>query len=137
MYNKKVIERFKKPKFAGEIKNADAVGEVGNLKCGDIMRVYIKVKSNKISEIKFKTYGCVAAIASSDILCELAMGQTLEKAQKITGRDVIKIMKEVPAIKIHCSILAQNALKKAIEEYKTRGVKGKSRKNREGGEAPL
>ncbi|PIT84795.1 iron-sulfur cluster assembly scaffold protein [Candidatus Micrarchaeota archaeon CG10_big_fil_rev_8_21_14_0_10_45_29] len=118
MYNKKVISRFKKPKFAGEIKNADAVGEVGNLKCGDIMRVYIKVKEGKISQIKFKTYGCVAAIASSDILCELAKGKTLEEAQKITGRDVLKEVGEVPALKVHCSILAQNALKKAIEEYK-------------------
>ena len=118
MYNKKVISRFKKPKFAGEIKNADAVGEVGNLKCGDIMRVYIKVKEGKISQIKFKTYGCVAAIASSDILCELAKGKTLEEAQKITGRDVLKEVGEVPALKVHCSILAQNALKKVIEEYK-------------------
>lgn len=118
MYSKKILERFQKPKFAGEIENPDAVGEVGNIKCGDIMRVYLKIKDNKIEDIKFKTYGCVAAIASSDVLCEIAKGKKLDEALKITSRDVVKKLGEVPAIKLHCSILAQDALKKAIEDYK-------------------
>ncbi|MFA5992875.1 MAG: iron-sulfur cluster assembly scaffold protein [Candidatus Pacearchaeota archaeon] len=118
MYSKKVMARFTKPKFAREMKDADAVGEVGNVKCGDIMRVYIKVKDNKIKDISFMTYGCVAAIASSDYLCEIAKGKTLAQAAKITSRDVIKVMGDVPQIKIHCSVLAQDALKKAIENYK-------------------
>lgn len=118
MYSKKIINRFKNPKFAGEIKNPDAVGEVGNIRCGDIMRIYIKVKDNKIQDIKFKTYGCIAAIASSDYLCEITKGKTLEQAEKITSKDVIKKMGKVPGIKIHCSVLAQDALKKAIKNYK-------------------
>ena len=118
MYNKKVMERFTKPKFAGEIKDADAVGEVGNVKCGDIMRVYIKVKNDKITNIKFKTYGCVAAIASSDYLCEIAKGKSLDDALKITSKDVVAKMGDVPMIKIHCSVLAQDALKDAIKNYR-------------------
>ncbi|MBW2965877.1 iron-sulfur cluster assembly scaffold protein [Candidatus Woesearchaeota archaeon] len=118
MYSKKVLNRFQNPKFTGEIKNADAVGEVGNVKCGDIMRVYLKIEDNKIKDIKFKTYGCVAAIASTDYLCEIVKGKTLEQAKKITSKDVVKKMGNVPAVKLHCSVLAQNALKKAIEEYK-------------------
>jgi len=120
MYSKKVLNRFQNPKFAGEIKKADAVGEVGNVKCGDIMRVYLKIEGNKIKDIKFKTYGCVAAIASTDYLCEIVKGMILEQALKVTSKDVVKKMGKVPAIKLHCSILAQNALKKAIEEYKKR-----------------
>lgn len=119
MYNQKILDRFQHPKFSGEIKDADGIGEVGNVKCGDIMRVYIKVKDNKIEDIKFKTYGCVAAIASSDVLCEIVKGKTLEQAMKVSSKDVIKAMGgEVPAIKVHCSVLAQDALKKAIEDYK-------------------
>ncbi|HRZ85340.1 MAG TPA: iron-sulfur cluster assembly scaffold protein [Candidatus Paceibacterota bacterium] len=120
MYSKKVMQRFTKPKFAKEMKDADAIGEVGNVKCGDIMRVYIKVKNKKISDISFMTYGCVAAIASSDYLCEIAKNKTLEQAKKITSKDVIKKMGDVPIIKIHCSVLAQDALKKAIEQYESK-----------------
>jgi len=118
MYSKKILERFQKPKFAGEIKKADVVGEVGNVKCGDIMRVYLKIKDGKIQDIKFKTYGCVAAIASTDYLCEIVKGKALDKALKVTNKDIVKKMGKVPAIKLHCSILAQNALKKAIEDYR-------------------
>ena len=123
MYSKKIINRFQKPKFAGEIKKADAVGEVGNVKCGDIMRVYLKIEDNKIKDIKFKTYGCVAAIASTDYLCEIVKGKTLDEALKITNKDVIKKMGKVPTVKLHCSVLAQNALKKAIEKYKEKQKK--------------
>jgi len=123
MYSKKIINRFQKPKFAGEIKKPDAVGEVGNVKCGDIMKVSLKIAKNKqgkeiIKDIKFLTYGCVAAIASTDYLCEIAKGKTLEQAVKITSKDVVKKMGDVPAIKLHCSVLAQEALKKAIEDYR-------------------
>jgi nitrogen fixation NifU-like protein len=118
MYEEKILKRFKEPKFAGELEDADAVGEVGNLKCGDIMRVYIKVKDGKISDLKFKTYGCVAAIVSSDYLCEIAIGKTLQEAKKLTAQDVLNaIGANVPMVKVHCSVLAQTALKKAIEEY--------------------
>lgn len=119
MYNDKIIERFKDPRFAGEIKEADGVGEEGNAKCGDIMRVYIKVKDDKIEDIKFKTFGCVAAIASSDYLCELAKGKTLEEVEKLTSQDVVKAMGgDVPKVKVHCSVLAQHALRRAIEDYR-------------------
>jgi len=123
MNTKKILNRFQKPKFAGEIKKPDAVGEIGNIKCGDIMRVYLKIEDNKIKDIKFKTYGCVAAIASTDYLCEIVKGMTLEKALKVTSKDVVKKMGKVPSVKLHCSILAQNALKKAIEEYKKKRAK--------------
>ncbi|MFH1054367.1 MAG: iron-sulfur cluster assembly scaffold protein [Candidatus Woesearchaeota archaeon] len=118
-YTKKVKNRFTKPKFAGEIKNADAVGEVGNVKCGDIMRIYLKIKDDRIKDIRFKTYGCVAAIASSDFLCEIVKGKPLDDALAITSKDVVNAMGgEVPPIKIHCSVLAQDALKDAIKKYK-------------------
>lgn len=123
MYSKKILSRFQKPKFARKMEDADASGKVGNIKCGDIMEVFIKVGKNKkgeeiIKDISFLTYGCVAAIASSDVLCELVKGKTLKEAEKITGKDVVKVLGEVPPIKIHCSVLAQDALRKAIESYK-------------------
>ena len=90
MYTEKILERFKNPKFSGEIKDADSVGEEGNAKCGDIMRVYINVEDNIIKDIKFKTYGCVAAIASTDFLCELAKGKTLTAAKKLTKMHNLK-----------------------------------------------
>ena len=123
MYSKKILNRFQKQKFAGEIKKADAIGEVGNVRCGDIMKIYLKIKNNKITNIKFLTYGCVAAIASTDFLCEIAKGKTLKQAEKITSKDVVKKMGDVPNIKLHCSILAQDALNKAIKAYR---IKNKS-----------
>lgn len=121
MYSKKVMQHGIKPKNVGEIKNASGIGEVGNARCGDIMGVYIKVKDNKIINIKFKTFGCIAAIASSDALCELAKGKTIEEAKKITNKDIIKYLGgDVPAIKIHCSVLGQEALRKAIQDYESK-----------------
>ena len=122
MYSKKVLDRFKDPKFAGVLEDADAVGEVGNVKCGDIMKIYIKVKDNVITDIRFQTYGCVAAIAASDILCELAMGKTLDEALKITGKDIVDGVDDLPPVKFHCSVLGEKALKKAIENYQ-KGLK--------------
>lgn len=123
MYTKKILERFRKPKYAGKMKNPSSRGKVGNVRCGDIMEVYIKVEKDKegkeiIKDISFLTYGCVAAIASTDYLCEIVKGKTLDEALKITSKDVVKKMGKVPAIKLHCSVLAHNALKKAIEDYR-------------------
>ncbi|MDD5178258.1 MAG: iron-sulfur cluster assembly scaffold protein [Candidatus Nanoarchaeia archaeon] len=121
MYSESIIKRFRNPKFAGEIKNADGVGEEGNIRCGDIMKVYIKVKNNKITDAKFKTFGCAAAIAASDALCELSIGKTIEEALKITKSDIINLLGgDVPPIKHHCSILGVETLHKAIENYKTK-----------------
>ncbi|UCD03927.1 MAG: iron-sulfur cluster assembly scaffold protein [Candidatus Woesearchaeota archaeon] len=117
-YSKRVFEHFQKPKFAGELKDADAVGEEGNIKCGDVMKMYIKVENNVIKDIRFKTYGCIAAIAASDTLCELAKGKTLEEAEKLTYADIIKEIEELPAIKIHCSVLGIAALRNAIKNYR-------------------
>jgi NifU-like protein involved in Fe-S cluster formation len=121
-YKKKVLKRFMNPLFAGEIKDADAVGQVGNSACGDIMKIFLKIIKNKkdeeiIKDIKFKTMGCVAAIASSDAVCELAKNKTLDKAKNITKKDILKKVGSLPQIKHHCSILGSEALQKAIENY--------------------
>jgi len=118
MYSKKVIEHFRNPRNMGEIKNADGVGTVGNPVCGDTMTLYIKVKNNRITDIKFKTFGCAAAIATSSMITELAKGKTLEEAEKITRDDVANELEGLPPIKMHCSNLAADALKAAIEDYK-------------------
>jgi len=118
MYSEKILRHFKNPKFAGEIKNPDAVGQVGNPRCGDVMKIFLKVKDNIIKNIKFKTFGCIAAIAASDMMCELAKGKTLDKALKIKADDIVKGLGKMPPIKYHCSILGTQALKKAIENYK-------------------
>jgi nitrogen fixation protein NifU and related proteins len=118
MYSKTVMEHFKNPRNVGEIKDADGIGKVGNPVCGDVMWVYIKVKNNKITNIKFKTFGCVSAIATTSMLTEIAKGKTLEQAEKITRDDVAKALGGLPSIKMHCSNLAADALKKAIENYR-------------------
>lgn len=115
-YSKKALQRFRNPKFAGEIKKADSIGEVGNFKCGDILRIYLKVKNNIIKDIKFKTYGCPAAIASTDQICELVKGKTVTQALKITSKDVIKKLGKMPAIKFHCSVMGIEALREAIKK---------------------
>ena len=119
MYNNKVMQLFKKPKHAGSIKNADGIGEVINPSCGDSMRVFIKVKNNKISRIKVQTMGCVVAIASSEALASIAEGKSISDAEKIKSDDVVKYLgKDIPQEKVHCSVLAHSALKKAIEDFK-------------------
>lgn len=118
MYTEKVIQRFKNPKFSGEMEDPDAVGEEGNMKCGDVMKIYLKIKDNVITDIKFQTYGCVAAIVSSDILCELAKGKTLEEAEMIKSKDILDHTGELPHIKHHCSVLGSEALHKAIKNYR-------------------
>ena len=121
MYSKKGMEHFRNPKYLREMKNPDAVGNVGNAICGDVMCVYIKVgkKNGKeiIEDISVQTFGCVAAISASDVVCELAIGKTLDEAKNISKDDVVKELGELPAVKYHCSILAQDGLRKAIEDY--------------------
>ena len=117
MYDKKTIERFRNPKFSGEIKNPDAVGRINNDMCGDVMEIFLKIEGRKIKDIKFQTMGCAAAIASSDVLCELALGKSLDEAKKIDNKKIIKELGGLPTIKLHCSVLGERTLKKAIEEY--------------------
>jgi len=120
MYTEKVMEHFKNPRNMGEIPDADGVGTVGNPVCGDLMTVYIKVKDNHIADIKFKTFGCGAAIATSSMITELAKGKTIEEAMKITRGDVAESLGGLPPIKMHCSNLAADALHAAIKDYQTR-----------------
>jgi len=118
IYSEKVKEHFKNPRNMGELEDADAVGEVGNPVCGDIMYIYINVEDNKIIDISFQTYGCGAAIATSSMITELAKGKTLEEAMNITREDVAESLDGLPPIKMHCSNLAADGLHKAIENYK-------------------
>jgi nitrogen fixation NifU-like protein len=118
MYSEKVMEHFKKPQNMGEIPDADGVGSVGNPTCGDLMTMYIKVKENRIEEVKFKTYGCGAAIATSSMTTELAKGKTVDEAMKITRASVADSLGGLPSAKMHCSNLAADALHAAIEDYK-------------------
>ena len=114
------MERFQNPKFVKDIENPDGVGEIGNVACGDVMNLKIKVSDGKIEDIGFKTFGCGAAIASSDVVCELAIGKTIEEAKKLTKDDIVKKLGGMPQIKVHCSVLGIQALKKAIEDYENR-----------------
>lgn len=118
MYSKKVMEHFMSPRNVGEIKNADGIGEIGNPVCGDMMTFYIKVKDNKIDDVKFKTFGCGAAIAVSSMVSEMAKGETLDEALKISNKNVAKELGGLPKNKLHCSNLGADALHKAIENYK-------------------
>jgi nitrogen fixation protein NifU and related proteins len=120
-YNEKVLDYFKNPRNMGEMKDADAEGTVGNPKCGDVMKIMVKINYDKISDIKFQTFGCAAAIASSSALTELAKGKTIDEAKKITNEDVAKYLGQLPPIKLHCSNLAADALRKAIEEWEGKG----------------
>jgi len=120
LYSKKVMELFTHPKNVGEIKKPDGVGTVGNPVCGDLMTIYIKVKDDRIADIKFKTFGCAAAIATSSMITELAKGKTLEEAKKITRENVADELEGLPPIKMHCSNLAADALRAAIADYEAK-----------------
>jgi len=126
-YSKKVMKHFENPKNIGEIKDADGVGEVGNLRCGDVMKISIKVENKGgkelIKDIKFKTFGCVAAIATSSILTEIVKGKTIKQAKAMTKDDIVKELGGLPNIKVHCSLLAIDALKAAIKDYEKNGGK--------------
>ncbi|MHB1394682.1 MAG: Fe-S cluster assembly scaffold protein NifU [Clostridia bacterium] len=117
MYSEKVMDHFSNPRNVGEICNADGVGEVGNAKCGDIMKVYLQIEDNIIKDVKFKTFGCGAAIATSSIATEMIKGKTVDEALQLTNKAVIEALDGLPPAKIHCSVLAEEAVKAAIEDY--------------------
>jgi len=116
-YSKKVLEHFQKPKNMGVLKNPDGVGKLGNSACGDVMKVYLKIKDDIIKDIKFQTMGCAAAIATSSMMTTLAKGKTIKEALKITNKEVAEKLEGLPPIKMHCSNLASETLHKAIEDY--------------------
>ena len=118
MYSEKVLDHFKNPRNVGEIEDADGVGTVGNPVCGDMMSIYINVKNDKIEDIKFKTFGCGAAIATTSMTTELAKGKTLDEAMKITREQVADELDGLPPVKMHCSNLAADALHEAVKDYK-------------------
>ncbi|HOK81301.1 MAG TPA: Fe-S cluster assembly scaffold protein NifU [Clostridia bacterium] len=120
MYNEKVLEIFANPRNVGEIENADGVGTVGNASCGDIMKVYLKIENDVIVDAKFKTFGCAAAIASFSVATEMIKGKTIEEALKIRNADVVEQLEGLPPQKIHCSVLAEEAIAAAIENYRSK-----------------
>lgn len=117
MYSKKVMEHFTNPRNVGEIENADGVGEVGNAKCGDIMKIYLKIEDQIIKDVKFKTFGCGSAIASSSMSTELIMGKTVKEAMELTNKAVAEALDGLPPVKMHCSVLAEQAIKAALLDY--------------------
>ena len=118
MYSEKVMDHFSNPRNVGEIENADGVGQVGNPKCGDIMKMYLKIENNIIVDAKFKTFGCGAAVATSSMATELVVGKSVDEALKITNKAVAEALDGLPPVKMHCSNLAEEAIKSAIEDYK-------------------
>jgi len=116
--NGKLMEHFRNPHNVGGMKNPDAIGHVGNARCGDIMELYLKIDNNKIFDIKFKTFGCAAAIASTSVLTDLVKGKTLDEALNVSGKEIKEMLGEMPAHKYHCTMLADSALKDAIKNYK-------------------
>ena len=128
LYSEKVMEHFKNPRNVGEIENPDGVGHVGNPVCGDIMELYIKVKDGIIVDAKFKTFGCGAAIATSSMITEIVKGKSLKEALRISNRTVAEALDGLPAVKMHCSVLAEDALKSAVEDYLSKS-KEKENKN--------
>jgi nitrogen fixation NifU-like protein len=122
MYSEKVLDHFKNPRNVGELEDADAEGTVGNPVCGDMMTMYIKVKDDRIEDVKFKTFGCGAAIATSSMTTELAKGKTLDEALKISRQDVADALDGLPLVKMHCSNLAADALHEAINSYKEKNA---------------
>ncbi|MGE5620833.1 MAG: Fe-S cluster assembly scaffold protein NifU [Sphingomonadaceae bacterium] len=120
MYSDLVMEHFSNPRNVGEIPDADGVGMEGNPVCGDVMKIYIKVKDGRIADVKFKTFGCGAAIATSSMVTEMVMGKTLEEAMEVSNKAVAEALGGLPPVKMHCSNLAADALHKAIEDYRSK-----------------
>jgi nitrogen fixation NifU-like protein len=117
VYSQKVIDLFMNPKNVGRIDDADGVGEVGNPVCGDVMKIYLKIKDDRIVDVKFETFGCAAAIATSSMVTEMVKGKTLDEALKVTNKDVAEALDGLPPQKLHCSLLAEEGIKAAIEDY--------------------
>ena len=120
MYSEKVMEHFRNPRNVGEIEDADGIGEVGNASCGDIMKIYLKVQDDIIEDVKFQTFGCGSAIATSSMVTEMVMGKTLEEAESVTNKAVAEALDGLPPTKMHCSNLAADALHDAIKNYRER-----------------
>ena len=116
-YSEKVMEHFVNPHNVGKLEDADGIGEVGNAKCGDIMKMYLKIENNIITDVKFNTYGCASAIATSSIATDMIKGQPIEEALKLTNKAVVEALDGLPAVKIHCSVLAEQAIKAAVKDY--------------------
>lgn len=117
MYSEKVLDHFSNPRNVGEIPDANAVGQVGNAKCGDIMKIYMKIEDNTIKDVKFKTFGCGAAVATSSMATEMVKGKSVEQALELTNRAVMEALDGLPPAKVHCSVLAEEAIHAAIEDY--------------------
>ena len=120
LYSEKVMDHFRNPRNVGMIENADGVGEVGNAKCGDIMKVYLKIDNDMVSDVKFKTFGCGSAIAASSMATEMIKGKPIEAAINLKNKDVVELLGGLPTHKIHCSVLAEQAIKAALADYYTR-----------------
>ena len=120
MYSEKVLDHFSNPRNVGEIEDADGVGEIGNAKCGDIMKMYLKIDNGIITDAKFKTFGCGAAVATSSMATELIKGKSIDDALKLTNQAVVEALDGLPAHKLHCSVLAEEAIKSALEDYERR-----------------
>ncbi len=123
LYSEKVMEHFRNPRNVGVLEDANAVGEVGNAKCGDIMKMYLKIEDGIIRDVKFETFGCGSAIASSSMATELIKGKPVEEAMALTNKAVAEALDGLPAYKMHCSVLAEEAIKSALEDYKKRQEK--------------
>lgn len=117
MYSEKVMDHFTNPRNVGEMENADGIGEVGNAKCGDIMKMFLKIDDGIVTDVKFKTYGCGSAIASSSMATELIKGKSVEEVMKLTNKAVVEALDGLPPVKIHCSVLAEQAIKSALLDY--------------------
>ena len=130
-YTEQVMDHFMNPRNMGEMDDANGVGTVGNAKCGDIMRIYIKVENDVITDVKFKTFGCGAAIATSSKATEIVKGMTLEEAEKVTNKMVMEALGGLPPVKVHCSVLAEEALHAAIQDYRERLEKGEKPRTEE------
>lgn len=123
MYNEKVMQAFSNPQNVGEVENADGVGQVGNVSCGDIMRISLKIEDNIIKDAKFKTFGCAAAVATSSTATEMIIGMTVDEAEALTNAKVVEALEGLPPQKIHCSVLAEEAIKEAIADYRKKNAK--------------
>lgn len=117
LYSEKVMDHFRNPRNVGSIKNADGIGEVGNAKCGDIMKIYLKIDDDKVSDVKFETFGCGSAIASSSMATELIKGKSLSEVRNFTNKAVTEALDGLPAHKLHCSVLAEEAIGAALDDY--------------------
>lgn len=120
MYSEKVMDHFANPRNVGELADANAIGEVGNAKCGDIMKIYMNIEDDIIKEVSFKTFGCGAAVATSSMATEMVKGKTIEEALKLTNKAVMEALDGLPPVKVHCSVLAEQAIKAALADYYTR-----------------